>query len=98
MKRPNTGATTIGWRSAAASLGASAFLGWCAFEGARGLLRIWASGMIRNRRGPDVTLDADPLVFWGLSGFYGAGILLAGGLALLCLLIAVHSLSRKTDA
>jgi len=34
-------------------------------------------------------------VFWALSGFYGAAVLSAGGLAVICLLIALRDVTRK---
>lgn len=78
------------------SLLAGGFIGWCAWLGAEGLWRGLRAGRFLNRTGADIVLDDRPLVFWALSGFYGAAVLLAGGLALICLLIAFRDATGKT--
>ena len=83
------------WRGVVTSFMASAFLWWCAFEGARSLLTIWDRGIIRNRRGADVRLDDSPFLYWALNGFFGLAIVLCAGLALVCLLIAVRTAFGK---
>jgi hypothetical protein len=51
---------------------AACFMGWCSLEGARFLWRSWQTGILLHGKGPDISLSDKPLVFWGLSGFYGA--------------------------
>ena len=75
---------------------ASAFVGWCSLEGARFLWRSWQAGIMLHGKGPDVVLSDKPLVFWGLSGFYGVSVLVGGGFAVFCLLIALRDVTRKT--
>lgn len=77
------------------SLIAGTFIGWCAVVGAQDLWRGLQAGRFLNRRGPDIRLDDTPLVFWALSGFYGAGVLFASGLAIVCLLIALCDATGK---
>lgn len=77
------------------SLIAGTFVGWCAVVGGLELWRSLQVGRFLNRRGPDIFADDRPLVFWALSGFYGAGVLLAGGLAIVCLLIALRDATGK---
>ncbi|MEG1453538.1 hypothetical protein [Brevundimonas sp.] len=84
------------WRDAITSLAAGGFLSWCVFEGVRGLLGILERGSIRNRRGPDIDVSENPLVFWTLNGFFGLSILLAAGLAVICLFAAFQAFSRKS--
>lgn len=60
-----------------------------------GLWRNMERGWIRNRRGPDIDVSENPLVFWALNGFFGLGTILVGGLAALCIWIAVTNLTRK---
>ncbi|MFC7377188.1 hypothetical protein [Brevundimonas sp. GCM10030266] len=79
-----------------ATLAAGAFIGWCAVMGGKDLWRSLQAGRFLNRRGPDVFLEDAPLVFWALSGFYGLAVLLAGGLSILCLLIALREATGKT--
>ena len=74
---------------------AAAFVGWCSLEGARFLWRSWQVGILLHGKGPDVALSDKPLVFWALSGFYGASILLGGGFAVFCLLIAFRDVIGK---
>ncbi|WP_312782789.1 hypothetical protein [Brevundimonas sp.] len=72
------------------------FIGWCAVTGGTDLWRSLQAGRFLNRRGPDIFLEDAPLVFWALSGFYGLAVLLAGGLCILCLLIALREAIGKT--
>lgn len=77
---------------------AAGFMGWCSFEGARFLWRSWRVGILLHGKGPDVALSDKPLVFWGLSGFYGVSVLIGGGFAVFCLLIALRDVTRKTNS
>ena len=74
---------------------AACFMGWCSLECARFLWRSWQVGILLHSKGPDVALSDKPLVFWVLSGFYGASILLGGGFAVFCLLIAFRDVIGK---
>lgn len=82
------------WRSLGEFL-AVAFLGWIVWASVSGLAEVLHKGTIRNRRGPDIDVSENPLVFWALSGFFGLGTLLASGLAVFCLWIAFSNLIRK---
>lgn len=64
---------------------AAGFLGWLFVSGVQGLLKVLHTGTIANRRGSDIDLSDNPLVFWALSGFFAVGLLIAGCLALICL-------------
>ncbi|HUH23364.1 MAG TPA: hypothetical protein VLZ51_04830 [Brevundimonas sp.] len=77
---------------------AASFIGWCSLEGARFLWRSWQVGILLHGKGPDIALSDKPLVFWGLSGFYGASVLLGGGFAVFCLLIAFREMIPKRGA
>ena len=81
-----------------ATLMAGGFIGWCAVMGGQDLWRGLQAGRFLNRRGPDVVLEDAPLVFWALSGFYGLAVLLAGGLSIVCLLIALRDATGKTTS
>lgn len=83
------------WKKAVSGLLAGGLLSWCVFQGVRGLFQILEQGWIRNRRGPDIDVRENPLVFWALNGFFGLSILLAAGLAVICLYSVLQSLTRK---
>ena len=74
---------------------ATAFLGWLFVVGMQGLSKILRTGTIVNRRGSDIDLSDNPLVFWTLSGFFAVGIIIVGSLALFCLWIALSNAFRK---
>lgn len=74
---------------------AAGFTSWLVWMAVHGLMQVLHSGRIKNRRGPDIDVTENPLVFWGLSGFFGLGTILVSGLAILCLWIAVRNLIRK---
>lgn len=73
------------------------FLGWLFYMGVEGLWRVLHTGTIKNRRGPHIDVSENPLVFWALSGFFGAGILIVGGLAVICLWSAFSNVTRKSN-
>ncbi len=77
---------------------AAAFVGWCSLEVARFLWRSGQTGIMLHGQGPEVALGDKPLVFSGLSRFYGVSILVGGGFAVFCLLIALRDLTRKTKS
>ena len=60
-------------------------ISWLVWAGARGLVDIIQNGRIVNRRGPDVYMSDNPIIFWAFSGFFALGVILIAGLALICL-------------
>lgn len=50
------------------------------------------TGVLNNRKGPDILAAEQPVFYWALVGFYTAATLTAAGLALLVLAIAVRDL------
>jgi len=72
------------------------FLCWLVWAGVHALAGVIRDGRIVNRRGPDVYMSDSPVIFWALSGFFALGLLLATGLALICLLNWL-SLFRRSD-
>lgn len=62
------------------------FLCWLVWAGVHALAGVIQGGRIINRRGPDVYMSDDPVIFWALSGFFAFGVILVTGLALICLL------------
>ncbi len=71
------------------------FLTWLSWASVHGLWKVLSTGTIKGRRGPDINVSENPLVFWGLSGFFGLGTILVGGVAVFYLWIAVRNISRK---
>ncbi len=63
----------------------AAFLCWLVWAGAQGLAGVIQNGRIVNRRGPDVYMSDNPIIFWALSGFFALGVILMAGLAFICL-------------
>ena len=61
------------------------FFCWLVWAGVQALAGVIQDGRIDNRRGPDVYASDDPIIFWALSGFFAFGLILATGLALICL-------------
>ena len=72
------------------------FLCWLVWAGAYALVGVIQDGRIVNRRGPDVYMSENPIIFWALSGFFALGVVLATGLALICLLNWL-SLFRRSE-
>lgn len=60
-------------------------ISWLVWAGAQGLFGIIQNGRIVNRRGPDVYMSDNPIIFWALTGFFAIGVILMTGLALICL-------------
>lgn len=58
---------------------------WLVWAGAQGLVGLIQDGRIVNRRGPNVYMSDNPIMFWALSGFFALGVILITGLALICL-------------
>ena len=69
---------------------------WLAWAGAHALVGVIQDGRIDNRRGADVYVSDNPVIFWALSGFFALGAILVAGLALICLLNWL-SLFRRSD-
>ena len=74
---------------------APTFLCWLVWTGVRALVEVIEDGRIAGRRGPDVYVSENPVLFWLLSGFFALAIMLAAGLALICL---SHWLSLFRDS
>ncbi len=75
-----------------AALVVAAVIGWGCFMGATELAESLRTGVLNNRKGPDVLAAEQPLVYWVLIGFYTTATLTAAGLALVVLAIAVRDL------
>lgn len=66
--------------------------------GGDSLIEVIERGVIRNRRGPDLTLARSPVLFWGLVAFFGAGLALCAGLTAACASMAVRGfMERRGD-
>ena len=48
------------------------------------------TGVLNNRKGPDILAAEQPIFYWALIGFYTAATLTAAGLALLVLAVTVR--------
>ena len=72
------------------------FFCWLVWAGAHALVSVIQDGRIDNRRGADIYMSDNPVIFWALSGFFALGVILATGLALICLLNWL-SLFRRSD-
>lgn len=66
-------------------------LGTMVWVGGADLIEVIERGVIRNRRGPDLTVARSPVLFWGAVAFFGAGLTLCLGLAAACLSIVVNA-------
>ena len=82
-------------RSGFGSLIATGLLGLMVWIGGREWLAIIAKGWLRGRRGPGVSAVDDPLLFWAMVVFIGAGLVLAIGLTGICALDAVRTITRN---
>lgn len=74
---------------------ASAFFVWLTWLCITGVWGIVERGAITNRRGPDIDVSDNPLAFWVLNGFFGLGTILVGGMAVICVGMAITNLTRK---
>ncbi|WP_422098461.1 hypothetical protein [Variovorax sp.] len=80
-----------------AALVVAALIGWGCLVGAIEVVESLRTGVLNNRKGPDVLAAEQPVVYWTLIGFYTTATLTAAGLALLLLAIAVRDLVGARD-
>jgi len=64
---------------------ATVFLCWLTSTSAYALFGVIQAGTILNRRGPDVDINSNPIIFWVLSGFFAIGVILVTGLTVVCI-------------
>ncbi|MEJ1170087.1 hypothetical protein [Variovorax sp. CCNWLW235] len=74
------------------ALAVVALIGWGCLMGATEVVESLRTGVLNNRKGPDILAAEQPVFYWALIGFYTAATLTAAGLALLVLAIAVRDL------
>ncbi|MFY0479536.1 hypothetical protein [Achromobacter marplatensis] len=81
------------------ALAVAALIGWGCFVGATEVVESLQTGVLNNRKGPDIYAAEQPLLYWALIGFYTAATLTAAGLALLVLATAMRGLmgARGSD-
>lgn len=75
-----------------AALAVAALIGWGCLIGAVEVVESVRTGVLNNRKGPDILATEQPVLYWALIGFYTAATLTAAGLALLVIAIAVRDL------
>lgn len=75
-----------------AVLAVAALIGWGCLVGATEVVESLRTGVLNNRKGPDILAAEQPVLYWALIGFYTAATLTAAALALLVLAIAVRDL------
>ncbi|WP_295988779.1 hypothetical protein [uncultured Variovorax sp.] len=80
------------WLQSMVALAVAALIGWGCLMGATEVLEGLRTGVLDNRKGPDVLAAEQPLLYWALIGFYTVATLTAAGLALLVLAIALRDL------
>ena len=90
--RPDAAGRRRPWRESTAALGVAALIGWGCLMGATEVVESLRTGVLNNRKGPDILAAEQPVFYWALIGFYTAATLTAAGLALLVLAIAVRDL------
>lgn len=96
--RPHAGPRPRRWLRSIAALGVAALIGWGCFVGTSELLDSLRTGVLDNRKGPDVVALDRPVLYWALIGFYTAAMLTAVGLALLLSAIALRDLRSVSGA
>lgn len=77
-----------------AGLAVAALIGWGCLVGATEVVESVRTGVLNNRKGPDILAAEQPVLYWALIGFYTAATVTAAGLALLVMAIAVRDLIR----
>lgn len=84
------------WRQSLTTLIVAALIGWGCLIGASELLDGLRTGVLDNRKGPDVVAADRPLLYRALFGFYTVATLTAACVALFLSVIAVRDLVRRT--
>lgn len=74
------------------ALAVATFIGWGCLMGASEVVESLRTGVLDNRKGPDILAAEQPVIYWALISFYTAATLTAAGLGLLVLAIAVRDL------
>ena len=74
------------------ALAVAALIGWGCLMGATEVVESLRTGVLNNRKGPDILAAEQPVFYWALIGFYTAATLTAAGFALFVLAIAVRDL------
>ena len=82
----------VGWLSPLVTLTIAVLIGWGCVIGAREVLHGLDTGMLNNRKGPDVHLVERPMIFWALILFYATAIVVSAGMAVLLAAIALRGL------
>ena len=98
MGLPNTASRRRPWLQSTAALAIAALIGWGCIIGAAEVVESLRSGVLNNRKGPDILAAEQPVLYWALISFYMAATLTAAGLALLVMAIAVRDLIRAQGA
>lgn len=75
-----------------AALAVAALIGWGCHIGATEVVESVRTGVLNNRKGPDILAAEQPVLYWAVIGFYTAATLTAAGLTLLVMAIAVRDL------
>ena len=78
------------WLGSIAALGVAALIGWGCVIGATEVVESLRTGVLNNRKGPDILAAEQPVFYWALIGFYTVATLTAAGLALFVLAITVR--------
>jgi len=90
--RPDAPSRRRPWLQSLAALAVATLIGWGCLMGATEVVESLRTGVLNNRKGPDVLAAEQPVLYWALIGFYTAATLTAAGLALLVLTVAVRDL------
>ena len=88
MSRPGR----FAWIKSILTLAIAFLIGWFCVIGGREIVESVDVGVLNNRKGPDVLLADQPVIFWGLVGFYTASVVTGAGLAILLSGIAIREL------
>ena len=97
--RPDAPSRRRPWLQSMVALAVATFIGWGCLMGASEVVESLRTGVLNNRKGPDILAAEQPVIYWALIGFYTAATLTAAGLGLLVLAIAVRDLigARGSD-
>ncbi|GER13233.1 hypothetical protein VHAB30_44170 [Variovorax boronicumulans] len=90
--RPNAPNRRRPWLQSMAALAVATLIGWGCLIGAIEVVESVRTGVLNNRKGPDILAVEQPVLYWALISFYAAATLTAAGLALLVMAIAVRDL------